>query len=179
MSSSSSWSGLFFWGATISCKHHRQGAACEAEPQHHAYCCEEERDNNNLFQWTRSHKKNKSLYLEKILCQRWVCVCFGHSLSDPFWHRLHVSGLAGSLKTSLCLPVFCPTLSLQINVFASPCPLAELVLLLWDCVTYVPSLQRCCWHLPRAGKNTDGQMPWEGFQPCQTRPHKGSRLLRL
>lgn len=29
-----------------------------------------------------------------------------------------MSGLAGSLKPRLCLPVFFPTLSLQINVFA-------------------------------------------------------------
>lgn len=61
-----------------------------------------------------------------------VCVCFGHSLSDPLQHKLHQSGLAGSLKPSLCLPVFYPTLSLQIDVFASPFPLAELALLLWD-----------------------------------------------
>lgn len=126
------------------------------------------------------HIRRTRAFTWSKFCVRGGCVSFGHILSDPFWHRLHVSGLAGSLKPSLCLPVFCPTLSLQINVFASPCPLAELALLLWDCVTYVPSLhQRCCWHLPRAGKNTDGQMPWEGSQPCQTRPHKGSRLLRL
>lgn len=57
-----------------------------------------------------------------------VCVCFGRSLSDPFQHRLHLSGGAGSLKPSPCLPIFCPTLSLQINVFVTP--FAELALLL-------------------------------------------------
>lgn len=81
-----------------------------------------------------------------------VCVCFGHSKSDPFQHRLHVSTLTGGIKPRPCLPVFCPTLSLQTVVFASPCPLAELALLLWDCVTYMPSLQKGCWHLPRAGR---------------------------
>lgn len=81
-----------------------------------------------------------------------VWVCFGHSQSDPFQHRLHVSGLTGGLQPSPCLPVFSPALSLQIHVFASPCPLAELALLLRDCVTCMPSLQKGCWHLLRAGR---------------------------
>lgn len=53
----------------------------------------------------------------------------------------------------------------------------------WACPAAVGSIshrlsfQKCCWHLQRAGRNTDGQMPWEGFQSCQPHPHKGSRPL--
>lgn len=38
-----------------------------------------------------------------------------------------MSGFAGNLKPSLYLPVFCSTLSLQIHVFDSPCPLLSLL----------------------------------------------------
>lgn len=124
---------------------------------------------------TRSRKDWRKFWIRDGL----VCVCFGCSPSDLFQHILHMSGLTGGLKPSACLPAFCLTLNLQIDLFASPCLLAEhCPRLPRDRVVGVPLLQKCSCRSLEAVTNAEGEMPREGLRSWQPRPRKGSRPLR-